>query len=273
MQGRALPQIGDRLQYFPENWKDEFPLIDKLGFSGIEWIYDAISENSNPISNELGRNEMLGLSKKYGVDLENIVFDWFMTYPLLTNENLSTGAKIKKLKSLIQISSNLNFKRIIFPILEKNNISTKLKQEQFIDIFKKHITADLNSYDIEINLESSLPGNDELFVLDQINHDKVKLCFDMGNSASYGYEPDETINMISHYLSSVHIKDRKKNGPSVPLGTGDVDFKQVFHSLKDTGFNGPISFQVYRNKKSDNLKLLQDSLTFINSIMNKVFVE
>lgn len=273
VQGRTLPQIGEQLQYFPNNWKEEFPLIRKLGFSGIEWIYDVFSENFNPIMNTSGRDEIFELSNQYNVNLENIVFDWFMTYPLLTNEGLSINDKIKKLKTLIHISSELKFKRIIFPILEKNNIATKSKQEKFIKIFREQVLDELNSYNIEINLETSLTGNEELFVLEQLNHDKVKLCFDMGNSASYGYEPYETISKISPYLSSVHIKDRERNGGSVPLGTGNVEFKQVFQALKDTKFNGPISFQVFRNKNSDNVKVLQNAFTFINSVMNKVSVE
>lgn len=71
----------------------------------------------------------------------------------------------------------------------------------------------------------------------------------------------------------MHIKDRGRNRGSVSLGTGNVEFKQVFQALKDTKFNGPISFQVFRNKNSDNVKVLQNAFTFINSVMNKVSVE
>ena len=44
VQGRALPQSDESLQSFPFNWSDEFPLIQQLGFDGIEWIYDKKSE-------------------------------------------------------------------------------------------------------------------------------------------------------------------------------------------------------------------------------------
>ena len=51
IQGRALPQSDELLQSFPSNWMDEFPLIEQLGFDGIEWIYDKKSEYNNPILN------------------------------------------------------------------------------------------------------------------------------------------------------------------------------------------------------------------------------
>ena len=47
IQGRALPQSDELLQSFPSNWMDEFPLIEQLGFDGIEWIYDKKSEYNN----------------------------------------------------------------------------------------------------------------------------------------------------------------------------------------------------------------------------------
>ena len=74
VQGRAIPQTDNSLQSFPSNWKEEFPLIRKLGFSGIEWIYDVFSENFNPIMNTSGRDEIFELSNQYNVNLENIVF-------------------------------------------------------------------------------------------------------------------------------------------------------------------------------------------------------
>ena len=91
----------------------------------------------------------------------------------------------------------------------------------------------------------------------------------MGNSASYGYDPELCIETISEYLGSVHIKDRKLHGGSVKLGEGNVNFYKVFESLYTINFHGPISFQIYRNRGSDNISLLKNNLTFINEIISK----
>ena len=71
VQGRILPQTDSFLQRFPDNWELEFPIMKKLGFSGIEWIYDAFSENSNPIINQYGIKKMKALSKKYQIKLRH----------------------------------------------------------------------------------------------------------------------------------------------------------------------------------------------------------
>ena len=82
VQGRALPQSDESLQSFPFNWSDEFPLIQQLGFDGIEWIYDKKSEFTNPILDSSESQKIKTISKKHNVSLENIVFDWFIVHPL-----------------------------------------------------------------------------------------------------------------------------------------------------------------------------------------------
>jgi hexulose-6-phosphate isomerase len=92
----------------------------------------------------------------------------------------------------------------------------------------------------------------------------------MGNSASLGFDCSEVLDKISPFLGSVHIKDRLINGPTVPLGEGSVDFSKVFKILNEIKFSGPISFQAYRNKNSNNIELLNSYLMFINNIIRKL---
>ena len=48
----------------------------------------------------------------------------------------------------------------------------------------------------------------------------------MGNSASLGYDAQEEIDLLGNKIINVHIKDRIRSGTTVPLGTGDTDFKK-----------------------------------------------
>ena len=69
VQGRGLKQTTESMQYFPNNWIEEFPIIQKLGFNGIELIYDKKPEYVNPILDDSGRKQMIELSQKYNVKL------------------------------------------------------------------------------------------------------------------------------------------------------------------------------------------------------------
>lgn len=263
VQGRALPQTDSFLQRFPDNWELEFPIMQKLGFSGIEWIYDAFSENSNPIINNSGIKKMKMLSKKYQIRLENIMLDWFLKYPLISAKN---DDRVDKLIFLIGQSKKAGFKRIIFPLLEDNSINSLSKQKLFKKIFQEKINTVLIKNNIEMHFETDLNAQLESKLLESLNNKKLKICFDMGNSASYGYDPKKHLAKISNHLGSVHIKDRKLNGKSFPLGKGSVNFNDVFSLLDKMNFSGPISYQVYRSKNTNNSVLTQ-SITFINNII------
>jgi len=262
VQGRTLPQIENNIQYFPLNWKDEFPLISNLGFDGIEWIYDVYSEQNNPILTDSGRKEIKKLSDSFNVSLENIVFDWFMFNPLLSK---FSKQNFEKLEQLIYHSSDSGFKHIILPMMEKNEINSSEKLKEFISNFSLKILPILDKVDLQLHFETSLSPKNEVLLLNSLKHKKLKICYDMGNSASFGFHPSSTINLIEKYLGSVHVKDRVLNGPTTPLGEGCVDFKSVFETLFNVNFQGPISFQIYRNKYSDNIQILKESKKFIET--------
>jgi hexulose-6-phosphate isomerase len=270
VQGRALPQIDESLQSFPSNWIEEFPLIEKLGFDGIEWIYDKKSEYNNPILNLDQHENIKMISKKYNVSLENIVFDWFIIHPLIKNNDITLSTKIEKLIDLLDTSEKIGFQRVIFPLLEGNSIHDSNEMELFLKIFSDNILPTLNLKKLEIHFETSMSPNDEFYFISKLDNSQTKICFDMGNSASLGFDCSEVLDKISPFLGSVHIKDRLINGPTVPLGEGSVDFSKVFKILNEIKFSGPISFQAYRNKNSNNIELLNSYLMFINNIIRKL---
>ena len=270
VQGRALNQNDDLLQSFPSNWIEEFPLIEKLGFDGIEWIYDKKSEYDNPILNLEQHENIKMVSKKYNVSLENIVFDWFIIHPLIKNNDIKLSTKIEKLIDLLDTSEKIGFQRVIFPLLEGNSIHDSNEMELFLKIFSDNILPTLNLKKLEIHFETSMSPNDEFYFISKLDNSQTKICFDMGNSASLGFDCSEVLDKISPFLGSVHIKDRLINGPTVPLGEGLVDFSKVFKILNEIKFSGPISFQAYRNKNSNNIELLNSYLMFINNIIRKL---
>jgi len=128
----------------------------------------------------------------------------------------------------------------------------------------------LNMNKIEIHFETSLSPTLESEFISKLDHKQTKICFDMGNSASLGYAPEQVLNSIAPYLGSVHIKDRLLDGGSVPLGEGAVDFSKIFSILNEIDFSGFFSLQAFRDKNSDNIELLKNYLMFINNIIGRL---
>jgi L-ribulose-5-phosphate 3-epimerase len=51
----------------------------------------------------------------------------------------------------------------------------------------------------------------------------------------------------------VHIKDRVNGGGTVPLGSGDVDFRALFQCLREVGYGGDFVLQVARGSSGDEV--------------------
>jgi L-ribulose-5-phosphate 3-epimerase len=75
--------------------------------------------------------------------------------------------------------------------------------------------------------------------------------YDSGNSASLGYQVKSEFASYGNRIGSVHIKDRKLGGTTVPLGTGNADLQSVFRGLADLNYRGDYVLQIARSESGD----------------------
>ena len=62
-------------------------------------------------------------------------------------------------------------------------------------------------------------------------NDSFGINYDIGNSAYYGFKFTNEKKYFSR-VYNIHVKDRDKNGQSVPLGSGLANFNEMFSYLK-----------------------------------------
>jgi L-ribulose-5-phosphate 3-epimerase len=91
----------------------------------------------------------------------------------------------------------------------------------------------------------------------------VKVTYDSGNSASLGYDTREEFAAYGARVGSVHIKDRVRGGGSVPLGSGDTDFKVLSQCLEEVGFRGDFVLQVARGAAGDEVAWARGNREFV----------
>ena len=87
----------------------------------------------------------------------------------------------------------------------------------------------------------------------KISIENITINYDIGNSASLGYNIDEELDTYGHKISDIHIKDRIYNGGPVILGTGSADFGKFFQKLKELNFKGPLIMQAFRDDQGLNI--------------------
>ena len=76
--------------------------------------------------------------------------------------------------------------------------------------------------------------------------------YDLGNSASLGYDCGEELAAYFPHILNVHIKDRVLGGTTVPLGTGNADLPRALGQLSRQGYAGSYILQTARAADGDH---------------------
>jgi len=103
-----------------------------------------------------------------------------------------------------------------------------------------------------LHLETGQETADDLvqFIHD-VERSNLFINFDPANMILYGTgEPIAALKKVGKYVKSVHCKDGKwaKNvskewGQEVPLGQGDVGMENYLRTLKEIGYDGPLTIE------------------------------
>jgi len=99
-----------------------------------------------------------------------------------------------------------------------------------------------------MGIESDLPPSMVRTFLAMIDSEKVGVTWDIGNSASMGYDSFIEMAEFGRNIFHVHIKDRMFRGPTVPLGTGHADIPRAIKNLRHVDYKGRMTIQAARRK-------------------------
>ena len=241
MQGRLSKPHNGKIQSFPvSSWKQEFEKATKCGFEVIEWIFDEYEPN--PILSSEGISEINSLCKKHNIVINSICADYFMIKKLFHESQNNLEKNIKILKELILQSAKLEFSYIEIPLVDSSSLKTindKIELKNSLD--KVIPIAEKNN--ITIVLETDLMPLDFKNLLLEFNHPNIMANYDSGNSTSLGYNAKEELTILKKWIKNVHVKDRKFQGGTVPLGTGDTNFDLFFSMLSKIHYFGDLIIQ------------------------------
>ncbi|MDP2167676.1 MAG: sugar phosphate isomerase/epimerase family protein [Thermodesulfovibrionales bacterium] len=247
MQGRLVPRIGDRIQAFPwERWEEEFETAKACGFDSIEFIFEADRSDENPIYTSGGIKKVRGLIDKTGIPVSSICADYFMEHPFFRVPEEAKKESADVLISLISMSSQAGVRLIEIPCVDQSAIKTEEDKAELIKYVSSALPA-AEKHGVAISLETSLPPLEFRELIERFNHPLMAVNFDIGNSASMGYEPGFEIKTLGPFIANIHIKDRILHGGTVPLGEGNADFPAVFKALKGISYKGPFILQTARD--------------------------
>src|SRR5207244_2407904 len=106
--------------------------------------------------------------------------------------------------------------------------------------------------DIQVVFESDYPPPALGRFIDGFDAAAFGVNYDIGNSASLGFDPREEVATYGHRITNAHGKDRALGGSPVPWGTGAANFDAVFGALANVPYTGNYVLQTARASDGDH---------------------
>jgi L-ribulose-5-phosphate 3-epimerase len=248
MQGRLSPPVPFRIQAFPTGaWQKEFERARDCGLDTIEWLFEADdgrghSYLENPLWSEDGRAEIHRMMDETGIQVKTCCADYFMPHPFFRVPQAERLESIAVLNRLIANAAQVGVQSILIPVLEISEIRTPDEKALLLQSLKGPLHL-AEQKKISLGLETELPAEQYLELIEDAHSPALGVYYDTGNNAAQGHDIAADARLLGSRLVGIHVKDRKRGGSSVLLGQGDADFPGFFKVVKEAGYCGPIIMQ------------------------------
>jgi L-ribulose-5-phosphate 3-epimerase len=267
MQGRLSPRIDGKIQAHPaKTWQKEFEIAQEIGYAAIEWIVEKPLEG-NALMSKSGMQQIKEIILKTGVRIDFICADIFMQQPLIRMSQEIREENKEHLKNILVSAKEVGAIGVEIPFVDASSIKSESEINELISCMQEAFEL-AKEIGMKISLETDLNPTSFKELLDRINLNHVQANYDIGNSASLGFDPIEEINAIGKRILNVHVKDRKLGSTTVPLGTGDADIKLSLSRLSEINYLGGITMQAARG--TDDIEVAKSQLKYTLEIINNI---
>ena len=275
MQGRLSPMVNGKIQAFPStHWRSEFGIASEIGIRLMEWTIDQEDLYSNPLMTIEGRREIKGLQKQHGISIPSLTGDCFMQSPFWKEyyDNAAVDTLQEDFRRICASCADLMIKHIVIPLVDNGSIDSE-DEEYRLKSFLLNESDSIRDAGLSILFESDLPPTLLAKFIEKLPADIFGINYDTGNSASLGYRPIDEFAAYGHRIKNVHIKDRKRNGGTLKLGSGDTDFRSVFSELSKISYAGNLILQTARSNSNKHAECLVRYKSFIEELSSEYLTE
>jgi hexulose-6-phosphate isomerase len=267
MQGRLSPRIDGKIQAYPAStWQKEFEIAQEIGYAAIEWIVEKPVE-TNALMNDSGKAEIKKVIASTGVRIDYVCADIFMQQPLVRMTEETKSQNKGYLKAILKNAKEVGAIGVEIPFVDNSSIKNEKEKQEFIDAMQDAFKQ-AKDIDLKISLETDLPPSDFQELLENIGLDYIQANYDIGNSASLGFDPKEELETYGLKILNVHVKDRKLGSTTVPLGTGNANINYVIQKLQEIGYSGGLTMQAARGE--NDIETAKEQLKYVRTLLNNL---
>lgn len=256
MQGRLSPLVDGRIQAFPWlYWADEFPLAQRFGFRLMEWTLDQDRLYESPLLTPEGQTQIRSLCDQYDLAIPSVTGDCFMQAPFWKASGAERDELQRDFRAIASGCAEVGISILVVPLVDNGRLEMAAQQEVLIDFLQRE-SPFLRERRLRVAFECDFGPIDLARFIEVLDPEMFGVNYDIGNSASLGFNPATEIRAYGHRIFNVHVKDRPINGTTVPLGQGHADFDGVFSALGRIGYSGNYILQTARAADGDHESVL-----------------
>ena len=266
MQGRLSKPLNGRIQSFPINtWEKEFYLAKEIGFELIEWVLDE-NIKDNPILNKSMFKKISQIKQETQIEINSICCDFFMSNSLSKSSTSFKEKNLEIFNYLIEEScpSN-NIKIIDLPLMGNESLKEKRISDDYKNLLLKLEKKIMNN-NLIVSLETDLNPFELKDFLKDFNKKAISVNYDTGNSAYWEFNVKQEFLSYGSLISNVHIKDCTPKDYTVELGSGNVDFNEVFTLLSKNNYRADFILQAARG--NDEIQIAKEQLRFTKNYVS-----
>lgn len=237
-------------------WPRQCDVVAGAGYRGIEIApFSLVNEGVEEISS-LQRQKLAQSMEIAGLRCTGL--HWLFTPPpegmhFTTPDESVRRRSVDYLDKLIDFCADLQGRCMVFGSPNQRSaakISVEQAKQYFMDGMLR-VADHAEDRGVKILIESLSKDQTNVIntlaeavrLIEKIGHPAIRTMFDFHNTADETEPADELIRKYHVYIDHVHVQEM--DGQYLGKGTGRDDFVPAFQALKDVGYDGWISLEVF----------------------------
>lgn len=246
MQGRLCDRVNGMIQAFPwQDWKTEFAAAAAIGLHMMEWTLDQERLHENPLMTESGQRTISDLCQQHQLTIPSLTGDCFMQAPFWKEEGTAREALQSDFLAIGRACAKVGIRMMVVPLVDNGRIENSAQEDVLVAFLLEH-EGFLAEHGLQVIFEADFVPSELARFIARLPSHQFGVNYDIGNSASLGFNPEHEFAAYGERIVNVHVKDRSVGGTTVPLGTGGADFDTVFAQLANYKYAGNYIMQTAR---------------------------
>jgi sugar phosphate isomerase/epimerase len=250
-------------------------VVAKAGYDGIELAPFTFAANVNELS--AGERRRIGqVARAAGLEIAGL--HWLMVSPpglhINARDDSVRARTTEYLRSLIHFCGDVGGNMMIFGSPKQRWVEEEADRPaawaRTRDAFRS-VTTDLANRNVTLCMEP-LPGPESNFIttaaeaarmVGEVDHPNFRLMLDVKSMTGEGRIPAEVIREFAPLVHHFHANDANRRGP----GFGDTDFRPIAAALRECGYSGYVSVEVF-DYSPDPQTIAEQSIRYLREVFS-----